>query len=453
MDVAGSRVTIVGMARSGLAAAKFLAERGATVLVSDSKPAASLAAELETLKRMGVGFETGRNSDEALLAADLVVVSPGVPLELPPIARAISSGVEVIGEVELACRFMRGSMIGITGSNGKTTTTSLTGLLMREAGFHTLVGGNIGTPLISLVAESRPESVVVAELSSFQLEATSKLHLHVASVLNITPNHLDRYARFEDYVEAKRRIFLNQTEDDWAVLNADNAPSAGMAASTPARKLFFSATKELEEGVFLRGEEVVCRCGGEERVLVTRPEIQLQGLHNVENVMAAMAVGVAAGADPHRTRTAVRRFEPVEHRLEPVAEVKGVRFINDSKATSVDAAVKALQVFTRDLVLILGGKDKGSDYTLLRPLMAGRVKAVVLIGAASDKIASALEGYVPLVRSSTMRDAVEKAFERAQPEGTVLLAPACSSFDMFESFEQRGTVYKEEVRRLKARVE
>ncbi len=453
MGVAGSRVTIIGMARSGLAAAKFLAERGATVLVSDSKPAASLAVELEMLERIGVSFETGRNSDEALLTADLVVVSPGVPLELPPIARAISSGIEVIGEVELACRFMQGSMIGITGSNGKTTTTSLTGLLMQEAGFHTLVGGNIGTPLISLVAESRPESVIVAELSSFQLEATNRLHLHIASVLNITPNHLDRYAKFEDYVEAKRRIFLNQTEGDWAVLNADNASSAGMAASTPARKLFFSTTKELEEGVFLRGEEVVCRWRGEERVLVTRPEIQLQGLHNVENVMAAMAVGLAAGADPHRMRTSVSKFEPVEHRLEPVAEIKRVRFINDSKATSVDAAVKALQVFTRDLVLILGGKDKGSDYTLLRPLMAGRVKAVVLIGAASDKIASALEGYVPLVRSSTMQDAVEKAFERAQPKGTVLLAPACSSFDMFESFEQRGAVYKEEVRRLKARLE
>lgn len=452
MDVAGRRVTIVGMARSGLAAARFLAERGARVLVSDSKPAQKLTAELEMLKSIGVAVETGVNSDEALLTADLIVVSPGVPLETPPIARALAAGREVIGEVELASRFMQGTIIGITGSNGKTTTTSLTGLLLQEAGFHTLVGGNIGTPLISLAAQTRPESVVVAELSSFQLEAISRLHLQIASVLNITPNHLDRYARLEDYVEAKRRIFLNQTEADWAVLNADNPLSAEMAASTPARKLFFSTTRELEDGVFLRGEELVLRSSGKDQVLITRSEIQLQGLHNVENVMAAMAIGAAAGANLGKMRAAVSMFEPVEHRLEPVAEVRGVRFINDSKATSVDAAIKALQVFTQDLVLILGGKDKGSDYTLLRPLMAGRVKAVVLIGAASDKIATALEGYVPLVRSHTMRDAVEKGFELARPGDTVLLAPACSSFDMFESFEQRGAVYKEEVRGLKARL-
>lgn len=452
MELAGSRITIIGMARSGLAAAKFLTERGAKVLVSDSKPAQKLAAELELLKSIGAEFETGGNSDEALLAADLIVVSPGVPLEIPSIARAIAAGREVIGEVELAARFMQGTIIGITGSNGKTTTTSLTGLLMQESGFHTLVGGNIGTPLISLAAQTRPESVVVAELSSFQLEAVSRLHLQIASVLNITPNHLDRYARLEDYVEAKRRIFLNQTETDWAVLNADNALSAEMADSTPARKLFFSTVSELEEGIFLKGEDLILRWSGEERILVTRPEIKLQGLHNVENVMAAMAIAVAVGADLERVRTAVSSFEPVEHRLEPVEQVRGVWFINDSKATSVDAAIKALQVFTRNLVLILGGKDKGSDYTLLRPLMEGRVKAVVLIGAASDKIEAALEGCVPLVRSSTMRDAVEKGFQLAQPGDTVLLAPACSSFDMFESFEQRGTVYKQEVRGLKARL-
>ncbi|MCS6883798.1 MAG: UDP-N-acetylmuramoyl-L-alanine--D-glutamate ligase [Acidobacteriota bacterium] len=450
MELSGKRVTVVGIARSGCAAAKFLARQGADVTVSDAASAERLAAQIEQLQAFGVKVEAGVNSEQTLLDADLIVLSPGVPLTNPAVAKAIAVGKQVIGEVELAARFLKGTLIGITGSNGKTTTTALTAAILRKAGLEVLVGGNIGTPLVDLVERSTPESVVVAELSSFQLETVEKLHLRVAALLNVTPNHLDRYTSFEQYAQAKSRVFVNQTNEDFAVLNAESSICVAMSELTPARKLFFSVRRELEEGVFLRDEQLILRFAGRE-YCYPRSQILLRGLHNVENVCAAMAIGVAIGAEVDRMWGSVQEFLPVEHRLEPVDEIRGVHFVNDSKATSVDAAMKALEIFS-DVVLILGGKDKGSDYSLLRRLVAERARAVVLIGSASEKIAEALAGTVELVRSSSMYDAVEKSFALARPGDTVLLSPACASFDMFDSFEHRGNVFKEAVRRLKARL-
>jgi UDP-N-acetylmuramoylalanine--D-glutamate ligase len=450
MDIAGKKITVVGMAKSGLAAAEFLAQRGAQVLVSDAKPADKLVAEIECLRAHNIAVETGGNTNAALMDADLIVVSPGVPLEIEPIAQARAAGKRVIGEVELAAAFLRGKLIGITGTNGKTTTTTLIGQLLADAGFHTQVGGNIGTPLIRLAETSRDDSYTVIELSSFQLESTEHLHLNVAALLNITPDHLDRYRSFEDYVAAKRRIFLNQTAGDYAVLNADDALVKSMAAATAAHKIFFSRLTELPEGLFLRGDHVIFRDarGHEAEILKPLAEMRIRGAHNLENVMAALCVGLAINAAPQSLRRSVAAFPGVEHRLELVAKIHDVQFYNDSKATNVDAAIKALEAFPGNMIVILGGKDKGSDYAPLRALVMERVKAVVLIGAASEKIAAALAGTKPLRRAASMRDAVEQGFAAASPGDIVLLAPACASYDMFDNFEHRGRVFKEAVARL-----
>ncbi len=448
MNVADKNILVVGLARSGAAVAEFLAERGAHVTINDTKPESELK-DAPGLRSQGIEIIAGSHPAELFEKSDLIIASPGVPLALEPFKKARAAGIPVIGDVELASRFIHGRLIGITGSNGKTTTTTLIGELLEDAGFPTQVGGNIGTPLISLVESSRDDSFTVIELSSFQLEAVEQLRLFAAVLLNITPDHLDRYESMEEYAAAKANIFRNQTTGDAAVLNADDERVSEMSRLTPSRIIFFSRTRELDEGIFLRGDEIVNRGFGREQVLVTRSEIPLRGDHNLENVMAAMAVGMVCGASPESMRSTVRAFKGVEHRLEFVAEIEGVKFYNDSKATNVDAAIKSLEAFEGGLVVILGGKDKGSDYRPLAPLVRERCRHVILIGAASEKIAAALESTRPLHRAATMREAVGLGFELSAAGDTVLLAPACASFDMFENYEHRGRVFKEAVRMVK----
>lgn len=449
MELSGKQITVIGMAKSGLAAAEFLAMRGAKVLVSDAKAKEKLANEIDFLSSKNIEVETGGNSDKAVLETDLIIVSPGVPLDIAPLAKARLAGKKIIGEIELASLFLKGKIVGITGSNGKTTTTSLTGQVLKDAGFYTQVGGNIGTPLISLADSSCDDGVTVVELSSFQLEAIETLHLKVAAILNITPNHLDRYATFEDYAEAKRRIFLNQQENDFAVLNFEDRLVSLMADSTPAEKFFFSTKQELPVGIFLRENQIIYRNKqGSESTLISTEEVKLRGAHNLENIMVALSIGIALNASQSAMRKSVSEFQGIEHRLEPVTKINEVEFVNDSKATSVDAAIKAVEAFPGNLILILGGKDKGSDYSPLRPLIAERVKHLILIGAASDKIEASLSGICPIHRATTMGNAVEIGFNIASKGDTVLLAPACSSYDMFDNFEQRGQVFKEEVLNL-----
>jgi UDP-N-acetylmuramoylalanine--D-glutamate ligase len=405
------------------------------------------------MRAKGVEVMAGSHPAELFEKSDLIVVSPGVPLALEPFRRARAAGVPVISEVELAARFLRGRLIGITGSNGKTTTTTLAGELLEGAGFPTQVGGNIGSPLISLVETSRDDGFTVIELSSFQLEAVERVHLFVSAIINITPDHLDRYDSMDDYAAAKANIFRNQTANDFAVLNADDERVSKMDLLTGARPIFFSRRRELEEGIFLRGQALTYRAPGVESELIARGEIALRGDHNLENVMSALAIGIACGASTESMRAGVRNFKGVEHRLEFVAEINGVKFYNDSKATNVDAAIKCIEAFDGGVNVILGGKDKGGDYSPLAPLVRARCSNVILIGAAADQISAALRNTRPLRRASTMEEAVEIGLEVGKPGEIVLLAPACASFDMFVDYADRGARFKEEVRRLAAEVD
>ena len=455
MEVAGKKVLIIGAARSGIACARFLAKRGATVALNDRKPLEEWSPEARALKAEGVGLLPGEVPMWLLDQVGLVVMSPGVPSKVIPARYAERAGAEVIGEVELASRFLRGRVVAITGSNGKTTTTTLVGEILKDAGTPVQVGGNIGTALISMVESSRDDGWTVVEVSSFQLETIRDFHPAVAMVLNVTPNHMDRYETLNDYAAAKHRIFRNQTPEDVAILNADDPLVASWAPGLRAHVVPFSVRRELEEGLFLRnGREIVSRTREAERVLLARDEMQLRGLHNVENVLAALAAGLACGAPPDSMRETVRRFKPVEHRLEFVAEVDGVKFYNDSKATSVDATVKALEAFADEegkVVLILGGLGKQAPYAPLGPLVRERARRLVLIGADAETIERELGGDAQTLRADSMGDAVRKAREAARPGDIVLLAPACASFDMFKSFEHRGEVFKEAVEGMRAR--
>ncbi len=450
MEIQGQKILVVGLGKSGIAAAEFLAARGAVVTANDSQSVENIIAVARQLKEKNIEVIAGSHPPALFENADLIVVSPGVPLALEPFQQAKNAGVPIISEVELAARFLQGRLIGITGSNGKTTTTTLLGEILQNAGLPTQVGGNIGTPLISLVETSRQEGFTVIELSSFQLEAVESLHLFAAILLNITPDHLDRYDSIDDYAAAKVKIFRNQTAEDLAVLNADDARVAQLQTNPQlhAHKVFFSRQQELAEGIFLRGDDIISKASGVEKVLLVRHEIGIRGAHNLENVMAALAVGLACGAAPDSMRETIRNFKGVEHRLEFVAEINGVRFYNDSKATNVDSTIKALEAFDKGVIVILGGKDKGSDYAPLAPLIRARCKHVILIGAAADKIAAALEHTKPLHRATTMPDAVKLGDELAGRGDTVLLAPACASFDMFDNYEQRGKIFKEAVLQL-----
>jgi UDP-N-acetylmuramoylalanine--D-glutamate ligase len=449
LKLEGLKVLVIGAARSGVAAARFLVGRGAVVALNDRKPLEQWSEEAVALRNYGVGVMPGEVPSWLLDQVQLVVLSPGVPSKIIPVRYAERAGAEVIGEVELAWRFMRGRVVGITGTNGKTTTTTLTGELLRDAGLPVQVGGNIGTPLVSLVESSREDGWTVAELSSYQLETIVDFRPTVAVVLNLMPDHMDRYESFQDYAAAKHRIFRNQTAEDAAVLNADDEIIASWARGLSAHVVRFSVERELEEGLFLRGREIVSRTGAGERVLLMRDDIRLRGLHNVQNVVAALAVGLACGASPESMRETVRRFSPVEHRLEHVAEIGGVSFYNDSKATNVDAALKALEAFEDapgSIVLILGGRGKNAPYAPLAPLVEKKARALVLVGEDALRIESELNEFAPeVLRATDMREAVRLAHGAAHPGDIVLLAPACASFDMFDSYEHRGRVFKEAV--------
>ena len=453
LEVQGKKVLVIGAARSGVACARFLAARGATVALNDRKPLEEWPEEALALNELGVGCLPGDVPMWLLDQVELVVLSPGVPTKIIPARYAERAGAEVIGEVELAARYLRGRVVAITGTNGKTTTTTLIGEILKDAGFAVQVGGNIGTPLISMVDASREDGWTVAELSSFQLETIVDFHPQVALVLNVTPNHMDRYESLTDYAAAKHRIFRNQQPGDIAILNADDEIVSSWAQGLRAHTTLFSVRRELEEGLYLRGgRELVSRTKEGERVLITRDEIELRGLHNVENVLAALAAGLACGAAPDSMRETIRSFRPVEHRLERVAEIGGVRFYNDSKATSVDATLKALEAFTDEpgkIVVILGGRGKQAPYAPLAPLLQEKARRLILIGEDAATIEGELRGVAESERASDMHDAVSRAYAAAREGDTVLLAPACASFDMFKSFEHRGEVFKQAVRELK----
>ncbi|HXH69422.1 MAG TPA: UDP-N-acetylmuramoyl-L-alanine--D-glutamate ligase [Pyrinomonadaceae bacterium] len=456
MELQGKKTLVLGAGKSGIASAEFLVKRGATVALHDKKSIADWAEEARSLKEKKIGLLDGQIPSWLLDQIDLIVISPGVPTNTVPARYVERKDGEVIGEVELAYRFLKGQIVGITGSNGKTTTTTLIGELLQNAGVTAQVGGNIGTPLISLAESSTDETWTVCELSSFQLETIKNFRPAVAVALNVTPNHLDRYDFFTDYAAAKHRLFMNQTADDLAILNADDEITASWAKNLRANIVLFSTVKELDEGLFLRGRELVCRANGKEKVLAFRDEMNLRGVHNVQNVLASLAAGLACGASPDSMRETLRNFKAVEHRLEFVTEIEGVKFYNDSKATSVDATQKALEALAETdgkIILILGGRGKNSPYAPLVRLIKENVRKLVLIGEDADNIESQMKNYAEIVRADSMTGAVLKSFENAENGDAVLLAPACASFDMFNSFEERGIFFKNAVQSLKSKAQ
>ncbi len=450
MTYHGKTVLVVGAARSGIAAAGFLLATGARVVLTDVKERESLAASLDPLIALArssgeLVLELGGHSSASFRRCDLVVVSPGVPMALPFLEESRKAGTPVIGEVELASRHLKGKIIGITGSNGKTTTTSLVADLLGAAGLKGHLAGNVGIPLISYARDSTPQDIYATELSSFQLEGIESFRPFVATVLNLTPDHLDRYADFDAYIRAKKRIFVNQQASDFAVLNADDPRTAAIAAEVNSQVVLFSRDTEPEHGVFVRGSAILFREHGSEQELLSTGDIGLKGAHNLENVLAACALALLAGASPASLRIAVRGFKGVEHRLERVAAIGGVEYFNDSKATNVDATIKSLQAFPGNIHLIAGGRDKGADFAVLEPLVRERVRHLVLIGEAAGKIRDALGAVVDTSEAASLPEAVALCSRHARPGDVVLLAPACASYDMFRDYEHRGRVFKQTV--------
>jgi UDP-N-acetylmuramoylalanine--D-glutamate ligase len=447
IELRGKRVLVVGLARTGVATALFCAARGARVTATDSRSETEIGDATAKLKEAGVTLELGGHREKTFVEQDLIVPSPGVPADEAHLQRARAKDVTIWSEIELAYRFMKGRLIGITGSNGKTTSASLVEHILKTAGMPTILAGNIGTPLIGCVDATKDETCTVAELSSFQLELIDTFRPNIGVFLNLTPDHLDRHHTMEAYGAAKARLFENQTGDDAAVLNADDAATSPYAPSLP-RVYWFSRKQRVAQGACVRGQEIVFRQDGAEEVLLKLEDIPLAGSHNVENVLAAAAATWLAGAPAKAIAKGVQSFAGVEHRLEFVAEIAGVRYYNDSKATNVDATLKALDAFPGRILIILGGKDKESDYTVLQKLLREKAILALLIGAAAEKIEKQISGSVALERAETLERAVETASHAAQRGDVVLLAPACASFDQFQNYEHRGHVFKDLVRQL-----
>ena len=445
----GKKVLVVGAARSGIAAAEFLLARGATVVLTDCRREEELSGVIGHL-RSGISsslllLELGGHRRASFRECDLVVTSPGVPLSLDFFDESRSAGVPIIAEVELAYRHLKGRILGITGSNGKTTTTELVAGMLRAAGLRGHAAGNVGVPLISFAAESTDDDLYATELSSFQLEGIDRFRPAVGAMLNLTPDHLDRYPGFAGYTAAKRRIFMNQQPGDFAVLNLDDAQVASIAGGLTSTAVFFSRRGKPQRGTYVDARRVVHRDGTSEKELFLVEDIGLRGEHNLENVLAAATVSLLAGVPAESLRDTVRRFRGVEHRLEWVAEIDGVQYFNDSKATNVDSTIKAIRAFPGGIHLIAGGRDKGADFTLLRSLVRERVRELMLIGEAAGTIERVLAGTTDIRRASSLEEAVGLCRRRALPGEIVLLAPACASYDMFENYEQRGQVFRKTV--------
>ena len=447
MDLKGKKVLVVGLARTGIATAKFLKAKGSLVTVTEVKPKEEMKEAVQALKGMDISTEWGGHQTETFLKQDIIVVSPGVDLNIEPIQKAIKQGVRVVSEIELAYHFIHVPIIAVTGTNGKTTTTLLVGEMLKEDGRKVGVGGNVGEPLILFADGKDRWEVLVVEISSFQLEAIEDFRPRISVLLNITEDHLDRYPRYDDYIEAKVRIFANQNSGDLAVLNRDDPIVMQFREKVKAKKVLFSLKEKLGEGAFSNGQTIFLRLGekGEEYSIAKTP---LKGIHNVENMMAALTTARIFGCSKKSIQTVLDRFKGLEHRLEFVREIKGVRFYNDSKGTNVGSVVKSLQSFSEPVTLIAGGKDKNGDLSPLEALIQKRVKHLILIGEAKERMNRELGGLTDTVMAKTMEKAVLLAHQKAKAGEVVLLSPACSSFDMFKDYKERGKVFKEAVKRL-----
>ena len=442
----GEKVLVIGAARSGLAGAEFLAKQGNQVVLTDMKQ----AVQVDNLAELGVSFVWGEQPDVEAIKPDYIVMSPGVPLTIPPVKYAKEHGIPVIGELELAYRNCKAPFAAITGTNGKTTTTTLIGELMKKTGRQVFVGGNIGVPIITYADKLQEEDIVVAEVSSFQLETVESFCPHLALMINLTPDHLDRHGDMAGYLAAKARIFENQKESDYLVLNYDDEALRELAPQSRGKVIFFSQKHKLEEGVYLDGSQVMLALNGESLFICNADEIAIKGKHNLENAMGAIVFAYLSGVRAEDIRDVLMTFQGVEHRLEPVRTLNEVLYINDSKGTNPDSTIKAIEAYDRPIVIILGGKNKGVPFTELAGLVKERVKKAVLVGQAKEELAEALDAadFNDYVITESFEEAVTKAAELAEPGDIVLLSPACTSWDMFSSFEERGRLFKKLVMEL-----
>ena len=448
MEYNGKKALVCGMARSGIAAAKLLNRLGAWVTLQDMKKREEISADVLALEGEGIVLYTGANPDEIACAQDLIVLSPGIPCDLPFIAAAENAGIEVISEVELAYRLTPCPITAITGTNGKTTTTTLTGEIMKTAYSGTAVVGNIGVPYSEEVERLTEKDWVVAEISSFQMEKAKEFHPHISAVLNITPDHLNRHKTMDVYIAMKERVFAKQTAEDFCILNHGDAACRKMADKTAAKVFFFDSSETLAEGIYLDGDAIEVRWGAINETLIHVDELQILGVHNYENVMAAAAMGICAGIALDTIRTVLKGFAGVAHRIEYVATVDGVDYYNDSKGTNVDASIRAVLAMKKPIVLIGGGYDKGSSFDEWTKLFPGRVKHLVLIGVTAPKVRASAEkfGFTAISDCETFEEAVDLCREKAEDGDCVLLSPACASWGMFDNYEQRGDMFKEQVR-------
>lgn len=443
---------VVGLGKSGTEAAVFLKDRGARVTATDAASEPELGTTAESLRDMGITLQLGTHDAACFLASDLIVVSPGVPHTLEAIAAAARKGIPVIGEVELASRFIREPLVAVTGTNGKTTVTMLLGEMLRESGLEVFVGGNIGDPLIGYVIKKRRSDVLVVEVSSFQLDTIDTFRPHVGVLLNITEDHMDRYDGFDAYVRSKARLFENQTDEDIAVFNHADPAVRSACRNLPAKRLPYgpagSVSLTAGPGAYLNGTGIHCRTAGSRETAFDLSRVRFAGRHNMENAAAAILAALAAGGSPEGIQAALERFTTPAHRLEPVATIRGIRYVNDSKATNIDAVARALESFDTPLVLIMGGRNKGGDFSGLQEPISRRVKRLIVMGEAAEKIAAAVGNATHWQSVSSMEDAVGAAAAAARPGDTVLLSPGCASFDWYDGYAQRGDAFKNAVGKL-----
>ncbi|MFA4909934.1 MAG: UDP-N-acetylmuramoyl-L-alanine--D-glutamate ligase [Desulfobacteria bacterium] len=453
MTIKEKKFLVVGLGKSGVACARFLKDRGGVVTATDGKSIDDLGEAVQKLKDLGIKIEAGGHNIETFLDCDLIVLSPGVPMSIEPIREAKKRGIEVISEIELAYNFIKTPIVAITGSNGKTTTTTLVGQILKRAHKEVFVGGNIGNPLIEYIELGREAEYVVAEISSFQLEGIRSFRPRVVIMLNISPDHLDRYLSYQDYIAAKARIFLNQREGDFAILNADDSLVSEMTNSfKDVRKVYFSQKKKMNKGIYLYGNSIVSEIGGQKHCYSTE-FFKIRGVHNIDNIMASIAAAEICGCNPGDIQDAVNSFKGLEHRLEFVEEISGVKYYNDSKATNIGAVEKSLESFEEPIILIAGGRDKGTGYESLNELVKERVKKLILIGEAKEIILKSLGSLTQSLKADTLEEAVELAWSQSSYGDIVLLSPACSSYDMFNNYEERGEAFKAIVRELKSKTD
>ncbi len=447
MDLKNKNVLVVGLARSGVSAANLLFKSGAIVTATDGKGEGELSENIERLKK-GISLKLGGHDSVNLEDIDLTVISPGVLWDSPFLDRIRKKGIKIISEVELAFQYLKAPFIAVTGTNGKTTTTTMTGEMLARGGRKVFVGGNIGNPLCEEALNDGRSELVLSEISTFQMEGIETFKPHISAILNITPDHLDRHRDMDEYIELKRRVFVNQDEGDYTILNMDDDITANLSKEGRGRKIFFSRLKEVENGAFVRKDNIFFKMDGREQRVCSLSDLRLIGVHNIENTLASVAISGLCGIPAKAMGEVISEFKGIKHRMEFVREIKGIKFINDSKGTNVGAAVKSLQSFNEPIILIAGGKDKGSDYSPMKNLIEERVKFLILIGDAKKKIAAALNGFKNKIEAVSLEDAVTEAFNRGSKGDVVLLSPACASFDMFRDYEDRGEQFKKIVKKI-----